>query len=106
MEREQNNAIAFLDMYISHKDNGVLSSTSYHNPSSTSLLINYHALAPIKYKQSVISGMVHRIYRSCSDWKNIHDSLEIAKNILIRNQYPYKFFEPIINKTLTKIIES
>ena len=41
-----------------------------------------------------------------SDWKNINDSLEIAKNILIKNQYPSTFFDQIINKTLTKIIES
>ena len=68
--------------------------------------MNFHTLAPKRYKKSVVSGMVHRIYRSCSNWENIHDSLEHAKHILIMNQYPPAFFEPIINKTLTKIIQS
>ena len=66
--------------------------------------MNFHSLAPKKYKRSVVSGMVHRIYRSCSNWKNIHDSLNRAKQILSQNQYPKEFYEPIIHETLTKII--
>ena len=105
MEREHDGSLPMLDMEI-RNDNGHLSSTWYSKPSSTGLLMNYHALAPKRYKRSVVSGMVHRIYRSCSNWKNIHESLERAKKLLIMNQYPPSFFEPIINTTLTKIIES
>ena len=52
------------------------------------LCINYHALAPEKYKKSVVSEMVHRIVRACSSWKAIHESLEKANAILEINQYP------------------
>ena len=38
--------------------------------------MNYHALAPRRYKQSVVAGFVHRIYRAYSTWKNFHDSLQ------------------------------
>ena len=34
----------------------------------------------------------------------MHESLERAKGILKRNQYPPRFYEPIINDTLTRII--
>ena len=105
MEREENGALPQLDMKIIN-NGGNLSSTWYFKPSNTGLIMNYHALAPKRYKQSVVSGMVHRIYRSCSSWKNIHDSLVTAKHILVMNQYPPTFFEPIINKTLSKIIQS
>ena len=50
-------------------------------------------------------GFVHRIYRACSDWNAFHESLERAKKILQKNQYPEVFYEPIISETLTKIIQ-
>ena len=66
--------------------------------------MNFHAMAPKKYKRSVVAGMVHRIYRSCSSWANIHESLDKARKILFSNQYPEDFYEPIIHQTLTKLI--
>lgn len=68
--------------------------------------MNFHAFAPQKYKISVVSGFIHRIYRACSKWSNFHVSLEKAKQILINNQYPESFFDPIIQKTLENIVLS
>ena len=67
--------------------------------------IQINRLCKQKYKRSVVSGFVHRIYRSCSTWKHIHDSLEKAKEVLIKNQYPPSFFDPIIKDTLQKVIQ-
>ena len=103
IEKEKDGALPMLDMNILNKQ-GNLSSTWYNKPSATGLIMNYHALAPKKYKRAVVIGFVHRIYRSCSNWQNIHDSLEKAKTILKENQYPPKFFDPIIHDTLTNIL--
>ena len=67
--------------------------------------MNYHALAPKRYKRSVVSGFVYRIHHACSTWKHFSDSLEKAKRILELNQYPPEFYEPLIEQALTKIIE-
>ena len=67
-------------------------------------MMNFHALAPKKYKKSVVSGMVYRIYNACSSWKNFHNSLEKGKKLLQNNQYPKSFSDPIIQKTLEKIV--
>lgn len=104
LERETNGGLSFLDMRVIN-NNGALESTWYTKPTDTGLIMNYHALAPKKYKHSVVSGFVHRIYRACSSWHNFHDSLEKAKTILLNNQYPPSFFEPIISNTLSKIIQ-
>ena len=85
-------------------NNGHLTSTWYNKPTDTGLIMNFHALAPKKYKWSVVSGFVYRIYRACSNWELFHTSLEKAKRILERNQYPPDFYEPIIEKSLEKII--
>jgi len=84
---------------------GVLSSTWYSKPTDTGLILNFHALAPRRYKKSVVSGFVHRIVRACSNWLNVHSSLEKAKRVLEQNQYPPVFYNPIIEQTLTTIYE-
>ena len=60
----------------------------------------------MKYKRSVIIGFVHRIFRACSTWSHFDESLQKAKKILEKNQYPKGFYEQIISKMLTTIIET
>ena len=62
IEREEDNSIPFLDMKISRLEEK-LSSTWYTKSTDTGLTMNFHALAPIKYKRSVVAGLVHRIHR-------------------------------------------
>merc|ERR1711860_9595 len=95
----------FLDMLL-HNYNRLLSSSWFRKPTDTGLTLNFHSLAPMKYKRSVIIGFVQRIYRSCSTWKNIHSGLESAKNILLNNQYPLTLIEDVFKKTLHKLIDS
>ena len=104
MEIENNGCLPFLDMLI-HNDNGLLSSSWYRKPTDTGLTLNFHSLAPMKYKRSVVIGFVHRIFRSCSSWKNIHLGLKDAKKILTNNQYPLPFIEENIKNTLNKILQ-
>ncbi|XP_066928819.1 uncharacterized protein [Clytia hemisphaerica] len=102
LERENNGSIPFLDMRII-RNNKKLESTWYTKPTDTGLLMNFHALAPLKYKRSVVVGMLHRISRACSTRQNRDDSIKRARDILIKNQYPNQFVESIISDTLKKI---
>ena len=65
-EREKNGSLSMLDMSINNKQ-GQLSSTWYYKPSDTGLILNYHALAPKRYKRAVVAGFVHRIYHESLD---------------------------------------
>ena len=65
---------------------------------NTGLLMNFHALAPDKYKRSAVSAMIRRIFRACGTW------IKKAKKLLEKNQYPPSFYEPIFKKTLTAIV--
>ena len=102
-EENERYSLPFLDMLIIRLGT-LLSSTWYNKPTDTGLIMNYHALAPRIYKRSVVAGFVHRIYRACSSWENIHSSLEKAKCILESNQYPPDFYEPVIQKALAKCL--
>ena len=106
IERENKSSIPFLDMLITRSAENKLSSKWYTKPTDTGLTMNFHALAPQKYKRSVVIGFIHRIYRACSTWSHFDESLKKAKAALEKNQYPPYFYEPIIAKTLSKIIEN
>ena len=103
IEREEKGTLPFLDMLIIHEKNK-LSSTWYNKPTDTGLIMNLHALAPKRYKRSVVSGFVYRIHRACSSWRYFHESLGKAKRVLEHNQYPPNLYEPIIKETLESII--
>ena len=49
-------------------------------------------------------NVVHRINRACSSWQYFHESLQRARQILEKNQYPPAFYEPIIKSTLQDIL--
>ena len=70
------------------------------------MIMNYHCMAPKRYKRSVVSEFVYRIYRACSDWTRFHISLQRAKKVLERNQYPPAFYEPIIEQAINNILSS
>ena len=102
-EREIDGDLSFLDMLCQHRGKEV-NTTWFTKSTDTGLVLNYHSLAPEKYKRGVIIGMIHRIYRSCSNWKNVTQSLEKARTILKNNQYPEDYTENIISRSLSKII--
>ena len=103
IEKEQNASLPFLDMKII-RENGRLESTWYTKPTDTGLVMNFHSLAPMKYKRSVVTGFVHRIFRSCSTWTNFQESMDRAKQILDKNQYPRSFYDPLIRDTISKLV--
>ena len=102
-ETEHEGKLAFLDMMIKN-NSGKLSSSWYRKPSDTGLTLNYHALAPLKYKKSVVNSFVYRVYRSSSNWENFHNGLNEAIEILENNQYPNSFVMPIVKRVIDKLV--
>ena len=102
-EENEDHSLPFLDMLLIRLGT-LLASTWYNKPTDTGLIMNYHSLAPRKYKRSVVAGFVHRIFRACSSWEYFHTSLEKAKQVLEGNQYPPDFYEPIIASALRKCL--
>ena len=92
IEREVNGSIPFLDMKIIN-ESGRLSSTWYNKPTDTGLIMNFHALAPKRYKRSVVSGFIHRIHRAGSTWNHFNKSLQHAKLILKKNNTHLHFMK-------------
>ena len=103
IEKEHCGKLSFLDMII-FNDNGNLSSGWFRKSTDTGLTLNYHSIAPLKYKKSVIISFVYRIFRACSTWQQFDIGLNEAMTILRNNQYPDSFFFPIIHATIVKLV--
>ena len=95
---EQDRELPFLDMKILCKECRLVSK-SYTRPTDSGLIMNFHALALLTYKRAVVSGFVHRIFKSISSLIWFHEGLSTAKQILLDNQYPYTSYELLISKT-------
>ena len=102
-ESEIEGRLPFLDLCIVHSDTE-LYTTWYTKPTDTGLIMNFHAVAPRRYKRAAVQGFVHRIFRACSNWQAFHESICKAKQVLERNQYPPEFYDPIILQTIEKIL--
>jgi len=96
-------SLPFLDLKLIQID-GKISTEWYCKPTDTGLIMNFHAIAPKKYKRNVVQGFIHRIFNATSTWSAMIEGCEKAKAILLKNQYPEQFFEPIIFQTLEKLI--
>lgn len=103
-ETENNQGkIAFLDMLITHRTDGYIETEWFRKKTDTGLTINYHALAPSKYKCSMIINLIHWVWNATSTWENFDKGMNEAREILDYNQYPVILYENIIYKTLEKL---
>ena len=101
---DQTGCISFLDITIRHKEDNTIETSWYTKPTNNGVTLNFNAIAPMKFKRSVVSSFVHRIYNACSNWKNFHESIEKARHILLDNSYPNEFMTSVIHDTLERII--
>ena len=72
-------------------------------PSDIGLIMNFHALEPMRYERVVVSGFVHRIIWLIAVSRLLMGS---AKVIPENNQYPPKFHDKNIHDTLTNIVKA
>ena len=81
LEVERNKKIFILRYVCIERNNSNLSSTWYCKSTDTGLVLNFHAVAPKRYKRSVVQSFVFRIYRACNSWKSFQESLNKAKEV-------------------------
>ena len=72
---------------------------------NSGLTLNFNAIAPNKYKRSVVTSFVHRIYNACSKWSHFHTSMQRACGVLYENCYPKDYVLSTIKTTLDSILK-
>ena len=72
----------------------------------TGLLLNFNAICPKRWKDTLIIGMLHRLYTVSQSWKCFHIECKKLTSILKKNNYPKEFIERKIKIFLDKKFKS
>ena len=101
---KSNGSLPFLDVNIELKDDGC-DTWVFRKETHTSVFLNFWAVAPVKWKSGLISGMLHRAKRICSTPKLFNTEVAKLKSMFLRNSYSARFFdkrlENFLNSTNT-----
>ena len=102
---DSNGDLAFLDLKINVDSRKKVTCGWYQKPTDTGTILKFRSCAPLQYKRNVVEGTVHRIFRSTSTWENFDKAMKINKEQWVDNQYPEKWSDGVVLRTLNKIID-
>ena len=101
-EIEENNFISFLDIKINRDNNRFLRSV-YRKPTFNGVFIDFDSYIPLPYKSGLISSLLYRAFKLCSNFEIFHQEIIFLKDIFKRNGYPSNFIDKCVKTFLDKI---
>ena len=103
-EMEIDGTISFLDLILVHEGSSINVSW-YKKKTDTNVYLNFYSICPTQYKKSVVCGAVHRLFHITWSWKLFHQNIRDLQQLLEANQYPPSFYNPLVRKSLNKILD-
>jgi hypothetical protein len=94
-------SLPFLDTTITLIPDG-FTSTVYRKRSTTGVVMNSSAVAPVAWKSGLIKCFLHRAHNVCSDKKLLSEEIAKLRNIFTDNGYSKQYFEKIVNEFMDK----
>ena len=101
-EVEENNSICFLDIKTSRDNNKFLTSV-YRQPTFSGIFTNFDSYIPLSYKSGLISSLLCRAFKVCSNFEIFYQEIIFLKDIFKRNGYPSNFIDKCDKTFLGKI---
>lgn len=105
IEKEINKSINFLDVTISYNENGTISTNWFTKKVWSGRYLNFESSVPSRYKKSVVNSLTDRAVL-LSDPKYRPFNIRKIKKTLENNNYPKKFFDPIIKSRINRYYNS
>ena len=103
-EIEENNSISFLDIKINRGNNRFLTSV-YHKPTFSGVFTNFDSFIPLSYKSRLISSLLFRAFKLCSNFEIFHQEIMLLKDIFKRNGYSSNLIDECVKTFLNKILK-
>ena len=75
----------------------------YRKPTNTNVLLNFQAIAPDKWKKSVLRCFLNRAYKLCSTEDLFNKEVITIRNTFKLNGYPTAFIDSVINTLTTEL---
>ena len=89
-EVEQNNGISFCGAWI-NTEKRILSTSAFHKPTDTGLLMHFQSHTDVRYKKSLIKSMLYRAYRLSSNWSTFNEEVEHLRITFSKVSLPVSF---------------
>ena len=100
LEKKINHFIAFLDVFISGINIRNLTLQTYHESTSTRLLLNFKSFTSFSYKITLIKCLIDRSFKIFNNQNSFHNDIKYIKSNLIKNAYPPFLIDKVIKKYL------
>ena len=75
----------------------------YRKPTFSGAFTNFDSYIPLSYKSGLISSLLYRAFKLCSNFELSHQEIIFLKDILKRNGYPSNFIDKCVKTFLDKI---
>jgi hypothetical protein len=95
IELEHNRQIPFLDLKLTHEEDGCISTEFYQKPSASGRILNFLSNHSAALKTNTAIGLIKRIY-TFSSGKPEAQKRETAFNILHNNKFPKSLIHKLI----------
>jgi len=101
-ESELDGKLSFLDIEIT-KTADSFSTSVYRKPTFTGLGLKYDSAITNTYKHKLISCLVDRAYKICSNFYNFHVNLEFLRSFFSKNGFPQSVIDRCFKLKLNSI---
>ena len=85
----------------SQRNSSGISASTYVIPTNSKECLNYNSLCPTKYKNAVISTLLHRSCLINSSWDCFHTDILRIRSLLCNNDFPINIVDKKINVLLS-----
>ena len=102
MEKAEQNTLPFVGMNITKSGNRLATSV-YRKSTNTGLLLHYHSHVDKRYKDCLLTCMIHRAYQLSSTPTAFSDGCNKLRSSFLNLDYPINLINSAINKFLRNI---
>jgi len=92
--------LPFLDVNV-NIENGTLCTTVYRKKTHTGVLLNFSAMAPIKWKVGLMYCLINRAWSICSTRQYFDFELDSLRKMFSGNGYPSSLFNKTVDRFLS-----
>ena len=86
-EKEEKGSISFLDVMITRKYDGTLTTGVYRKETNSNIYIHWKAYAPRTWKIGTLRGLIQRAFLICSEPNELRNEIEFIRNIFLNVIY-------------------
>nr|VZI27242.1 unnamed protein product [Spirometra erinaceieuropaei] len=95
---EENNQLAFLDVFVCRKGCGELKTKVFRKATNTMQVLNFNSIHPISHKRSCVRTLYRRVETHCSEPQGKIAELQYLRRVFKANGYPRNFGNRCIRK--------